>query len=192
MQCPKCGLVNAAGARFCKQCGQSLPAASSQPPTYSAPPAPPPPPVAQPAYPQTPPQGYGPAPSPQPLAASPNAWGSPVAQQAYAPMTSVRQVRRISPKSAFKVAAAIYGLIYGVVGLFGFLISLIGILAGSRMLSDLGVPVSSGIVGILSALLVYILGTLLVALVGGVVAAIIAFIYNMVAGRIGGLEVEVA
>lgn len=189
MQCPKCGLVNASGARFCKQCGQPLPAASPQPPAYS----PPPPPVAQPAYPQTPPQGYGPAPSLQPLAATnPNAWGSPVAQQPYVPMTSVRQVRRISPKSAFKVAAAIYGLIYGVVGLFGFLFSVIGILFGSGMLSDLGVPVGSGIAGILFALLFYILGTLLVALVGGALAAIIAFIYNMVAGRIGGLEVEVA
>lgn len=188
MQCPKCGLVNAAGARFCKQCGQSLPAASAQPPVYSSPP----PSVAQPAYPQTPPQGYGPAPSPQPLAAaSPNAWGSPVAQP-YGPMTSVRQVRRISPKSAFKVAAAIYGLIYGVVGLFGFLLSVIGVLTSSRWLSDLGVPVGSSIAAILTALLLYILGTLLVALIGGALAAIIAFIYNMVAGRIGGLEVEVA
>jgi len=119
-----------------------------------------------------------------------NSWTSPPAQP-YAPTTSVRQVRRISPKSAFKVAAGIYGLIYGVLGLLGFLFSVIGILFASDLLYYLDLPVGSGIAGILLSFLLFILTTALIALVAGVSAAIAAWIYNLVAGRIGGLEVEV-
>jgi|GEM_PF-1005713 len=119
-----------------------------------------------------------------------NSWASPAAQP-YAPTTSVRQVRRISPASAFKVAAGIYGLIYGVLGLFGFLFSVIGILFVGDMLYYLDLPVGSGIAGLLLSFLLFILTTVLIALVAGVSAAISAWIYNLVAGRIGGLEVEV-
>jgi hypothetical protein len=219
MQCPNCHFNNAPNARFCKNCGHSLAAAPALPPSYppaapqqqpgaappiqqSLPPAysPGPPPSPQPAGPppfsQAPPQVFGPPPSPvsqlpQQGPSVVGAWGSPAAQP-YAPVTSVRQVRRISPKSAFKVAAGIYGLIYGVIGLFGFLFSVIGALFGMGILFDLGLPMGSSIAGILLALLLYILGTLLVALIAGVSAAIGAFIYNVVAGRIGGIEVEVA
>lgn len=118
-----------------------------------------------------------------------NAWSAPAGQPYAAP--AVRQVRRISPKSAFKIAAGIYGLIYGVIGLFGFLFSVIGVLFARDLLYYLDLPIGSGIVGILLSLVLYVLMTLLIALSAGVIAAISALIYNVVAGRIGGIEVEV-
>lgn len=210
MQCPNCQFNNAPGAKFCKNCGSSLAAPPAQPPGYLPAPPPfqqpvppayqpgPPPspqPASQPSFPQALPQSYGPPPLPA-APVSPqgpgmvNSWTSPPAQP-YAPTTSVRQVRRISPKSAFKVAAGIYGLIYGVIGLLGFLFSVIGVLFASGLLYSLDLPVGSGIAGILLSFLLFILATVLIALVAGVSAAIAAWIYNLVAGRIGGLEVEV-
>lgn len=205
MQCPNCHFNNASGAKFCKSCGHALAAASAQPPSYppamppyqqsASPVYPPAAPAPQPAFPQAPPQSF--APPPSPAAPVPpqgpgmvNSWASPAAQP-YAPTTSVRQVRRISPKSAFKVAAGIYGLIYGVLGLLGFLFSVIGILFAGDLLYYLDLPVGSGIAGILLSFLLFILTTALIALVAGVSAAIAAWIYNLVAGRIGGLEVDV-
>lgn len=119
-----------------------------------------------------------------------NAWSAP-AGQPYAAPAAVRQVRRISPKSAFKIAAGIYGLIYGVIGLFGFILTVIGALFASDLFGFFGFSSGSGIASILLAFLLFILSTLFFALIAGVSAAISALVYNVVAGRIGGLEVEV-
>lgn len=218
-KCQHDNLPNARFCQKCGNALQTAPAAPMQPPSYSVP-APPSPqpgpaqpyqqppasayppsatpspqPVGQPSYPPMGPQSYGPppAPSPQPPPQGPvmaNVWGSPSAQP-YAPVTSVRQLRRISPRSAFKIGAAISGLIYGVIGFFGFLFTVIGVLFASDLLYFAGFPTGSGIASILLALLFYVLTTLLVAVIAGVSTAIRALIYNVVAGRIGGLEVEV-
>lgn len=218
-KCQHDNVPSARFCQRCGQPLQFASAAPAQPPSYSAPATPspqpgpaqpyqqPPPsayppsampspqPAGQPSYPPIVPQSYGPPPPPatQPPpqgTGMANAWNSPAAQP-YAPIASARQVRRISPRSAFKISAGIYGLIYGVIGLFGFIFSVIGVLFASDLLFFAGLPTRSGIAGILLALLFYILSTLLIALIAGVSGAISAFIYNVVAGRIGGLEVEV-
>lgn len=78
MQCPHCGEHNLVGARFCKKCGQALPAPPAAP--SPAPPAPPPTPAPRPppGSPVGPPISLAPQPIPQmgPTAFSPfSIWG---------------------------------------------------------------------------------------------------------------------
>lgn len=90
-------------------------------------------------------------------------------------------VKRIAPASAFKIGLVAYGLL----GLFlGFLCSMLSLVGADTM--GLSMPLRHiGVLAIVICPIVY-------GLVGGIGAAIAAFIYNLVAGWIGGLEIELS
>ncbi|MER2513618.1 MAG: hypothetical protein ABTQ25_14565 [Nitrosomonas ureae] len=189
MICPKCNNPNIADARFCKFCGNALTAPAQS--VYS--------PTAQPSLAQsfstpqlaTPFHGQSGTPpiiTSQPNSPGLNTWNDSTSLS-FTAGGSVRRLTRIKPRSAFKMAATIYGLIYSVLGLFGLLISILMIVLGAS--SDF-LPAEGRIVSLIILLLGYIFGVLAVAVFAGISAAIGAWVYNLVARRIGGIEIEVA
>ena len=114
---------------------------------------------------------------------------NPAFPQIHAGTSSGRRLTRIAPQSAFKMVTVIYGLIYGLLGLLGLLVSVLMIVLGA----DTGFLFEGGgLTSFVILLLSYIVSVFVVALFAGISAAISAWIYNLVARRIGGIEVEVA
>jgi hypothetical protein len=91
-------------------------------------------------------------------------------------------VKRIGPGSAFKVGGAVYALLGLIIGA---LFSLIGMAAGAAMPPN-SMPGFSYLFGAGAIIILPICYGLL----GGIMAAITAFIYNLVSGWVGGLEVD--
>jgi hypothetical protein len=98
-------------------------------------------------------------------------------------------VRRIGPGSAFKVGLVTYaflGLIIGVI------MALVSMMAGS-----LGSLAGGGAPGVralgfgfgLSAIIIF---PICYAIIGGIAGALGAAVYNLVAGWVGGLEVDIS
>jgi hypothetical protein len=107
-----------------------------------------------------------------------------------------RQIRRISAGSAFKVGAALYALLFAIIGIFAIVLpSLFGasllaaIFSGSQ--NGGGAAAGAGILGLVIGLVGYLVGILLYGLLGGIFSAITALLYNLVAGWVGGLTVEI-
>jgi hypothetical protein len=91
-------------------------------------------------------------------------------------------VKRISPGSAFKVGLIVYAFIGLIVGIP---FALIGMLAGSLVASRAPIPgAGMGIFAVLFFPILY-------GLIGGIFGAISAALYNLAAGWVGGLEVEI-
>lgn len=91
-------------------------------------------------------------------------------------------VKRIGPGSAFKIGLVVYALL----GLIIFIpFGLIGMVAGGLGGSRSFLPGAS--LGIFAIVLIPVI----YGCIGGVFAAISAFVYNLVAGWVGGLEVEI-
>jgi len=93
-------------------------------------------------------------------------------------------VRRIDPGSAFKVG----GALYAIMGLFmGIILALVSMLGGTL------VPASEAWVfrTFFGAGAVFFL-PIFYGIIGGICAAISAAIYNLVAGWVGGLEVDMS
>ncbi len=97
-------------------------------------------------------------------------------------------IARISPGSAFKVGLVLYALL-GL--LLGVLVALISLMAGgivarlSERTSGLSTVVGFG--GGVGAIIVM---PIMYGLIGGIAFVISALIYNLVAGWVGGLEVD--
>ncbi len=90
-------------------------------------------------------------------------------------------IKRIGPGSAFKVALvvdAVLGLIIAIP------FSLIGMIAGSLA--------SSGFPGAGLGLFAIVVFPICYGLIGGIFAALGAVIYNLAAGWVGGLEVDMS
>jgi len=101
----------------------------------------------------------------------------------------MKTIRRVSTLSAFKVGAVLSALLFGV---FGFFIILIPSLFGASLL---GAAFGDGSVfgtGFLISLVWYALFIVIYAIIGGIVGAIDAFLYNIVASWIGGLQIELS
>ncbi len=92
-------------------------------------------------------------------------------------------LKRVSPGSAFKIAMIVYALLGLIVG---GLFTLIG-LAGASMLGP-----KEGPFGMLFGTLAIVIFPIFYGVIGGVFAAIGAAIYNLVAGWVGGLEIDLA
>lgn len=90
-------------------------------------------------------------------------------------------VKRIGPGSAFKVGLVVYALL-GLVVAIPF--SLLGMIAGSLA--------TSALPGAGLGLFAIVVFPICYGLVGGIFAAIGAFIYNLAAGWVGGLEVDIS
>jgi len=94
-------------------------------------------------------------------------------------------LKRVYPASAFKVGLVAYGILGLILGVFCSLIAL-GAPALGRHAHGmiLGRFVGFGVLAIVVCPIVY-------GLVGGIAAVIGAGIYNLVAGWVGGLEVDI-
>jgi hypothetical protein len=101
-------------------------------------------------------------------------------------------IRRFDIVRTANITAAIYVLIALVFGLFIFLpFALVGIV-GSRVSDG---EVSSGAIlgaGLIGGLIFYVVIVVFYAIAGWIFGAILAALYNFVAGRIGGLQLDVA
>lgn len=91
-------------------------------------------------------------------------------------------VKRISPGSAFKVGLVTYGLLGLVAGVFFSLFALLGAAVPGAGNARLG--------GMIFGVFAVIFFPLIYGFVGGVFAAIGAVVYNLAAGWVGGLSIE--
>ena len=98
-------------------------------------------------------------------------------------------VRRVGPGSAFKIGLVLYGII-GL--LLGIVMACVSMVAGS--LGGLGQSAVPGarVLGLGMGFGAIIVFPLLYGVMGGVFAAIGAAIYNLVAGWVGGLEIDIS
>jgi hypothetical protein len=97
-----------------------------------------------------------------------------------------RDIRRIAPGSAFKLGALLTGLLGAIFGLFPLLATLLGM----SLFSAASDGARGASVGPVLALVFYVFGVIFYALFGGLVSALYAWLYNVVAGWVGGLRVE--
>jgi hypothetical protein len=105
---------------------------------------------------------------------------------------TTRTVRSIKIMSALKLGAvmgslgwAVVGAILGVLSVCasGFLIQALSRVGGN------GEELFSG--GFIGFMIAYVLGLVLFALLGAVAGAVFAWLYNVAAGWVGGIEIEV-
>ena len=98
-------------------------------------------------------------------------------------------LRRVGPGSAFKIGLVLYGII-GL--LLGIVMACVSMVAGS--LGSLGQSAVPGarVLGLGLGFGAIIVFPLLYGVMGGVFAAIGAAIYNLVAGWVGGLEIDIS
>ena len=99
-------------------------------------------------------------------------------------------LKRIGPGSAFKVGLVIYAILGLVIGacfaFFSMIAGSLGSLAGSEA------SAGARVLGMGMGLGAIIVMPILYGIFGGIGAAIGAFIYNLAAGWIGGLEVDIS
>jgi hypothetical protein len=93
-------------------------------------------------------------------------------------------VRRIGPGSAFKVGLALYGLMGLLLGIIFALISMLG--------GALIPAAEAGVFRMFFGVGAIIVLPLCYGMIGGIFGAISAVIYNLVAGWVGGLEVDIS
>ncbi len=99
-------------------------------------------------------------------------------------------IARVSPGSAFKIGLAVYAFLGLIVGVCMALFSL---LAGS-IASHLGPnapPGFFGAFGLAGGFGAIIIIPILYGILGGIIFALSAVIYNLVAGWVGGLEIDI-
>ena len=92
-------------------------------------------------------------------------------------------VRSVAPLSVAKIAGVLYALIGLIVGAFFALAALAGVFAGAD---------DAGIIGSIMGLGAIVVFPLLYGCMGFVFTLIGAWLYNLVAGMIGGIRFEVA
>ncbi len=100
-------------------------------------------------------------------------------------------IGHISIGSAFKVGVALYALLFAIFGLiglifYGLFISMAGAAASQGTNELLGI-LGGGFIG---GLFAYAFGIFFYGFMGGIFTAISALLYNIVAGFVGGLEVD--
>ncbi len=109
-----------------------------------------------------------------------------------------RRIRRIGAGSAFRIGAVLYALLFAIIGIFVIVLpSLFASLFGASMLAafggaeNSGAAAGAGAFGVVLGLFIYLAGIVLYGLMGGIFSAISALLYNLVAGWVGGLRIEV-
>ncbi len=103
----------------------------------------------------------------------------------------MQTVRRIAVGSAFKVGAALYALLFAVMGLCLVPLRLSGFLTSAGLVGE-RVRGGGVVAGCLIGVLAYIVLIVVYGVLGGIGGALTAFLYNLIAGWIGGLEVEIS
>ena len=95
-------------------------------------------------------------------------------------------VKRIKPLSAMKMGGILYGILGLLIGAIFSVLALSGVF--SSPLTGSGMP--GGLPVVFGALAVVIL-PILYGVLGAVLAGLMAVLYNLAAGFVGGLEVDV-
>lgn len=98
----------------------------------------------------------------------------------------MQRIRRIGVGSAFKIGAVLSALLFAVFGIF-FLV-LPGLFGATIFGAFFGRQGGAGV--LVASLIGYVLGTVCYGLIGGVFMALYAWLYNLVAGWVGGLRIE--
>jgi hypothetical protein len=178
MSCPNCGTTEPGPGAFCMRCGAKQapePTPTQASTAYQ-------PPLAQPA-------AVAPA-VVAPVAVAPALVSAPIRAAAPPPRDAVTTIHHISVGSVFKVTFVIYALLLGVFGCF--FVMLPGLLGSSLLGGMLGDRYGLGAMGggIVGTLIVYVLLVFVGAFVYGLVMAVAVLIYNLVAGWVGGVRVE--
>lgn len=104
-------------------------------------------------------------------------------------------INRVSVGSAFKVGALLTGLLMAVFGLlFIVLPSLMGASLLALMLQDPAAADALGGlgVGLVGGLVIYVFAIVIYTILGGIMFAIQALLYNIVAGIVGGIEMDLS
>ena len=97
-------------------------------------------------------------------------------------------IKRIGPGSAFKVGLITYAFVGLVVGVIMACVSMVaGSLAG---IADAGV--GARVLGLGFGFGAIIIAPIMYGIVGGIGAALGAVVYNLAAGWVGGLEVDIS
>ena len=91
-------------------------------------------------------------------------------------------IRRVGPLSVAKVAGALYALL-GLI--FGAFISLFSIVGGAFM------PRNAGFGGLIFGAAAIVVLPIFYGLLGFIMSLISAALYNLIAGWVGGIEIEV-
>lgn len=104
-------------------------------------------------------------------------------------------IDRISVGSAFRVGLALYAVLFALFGLLGLLFY--GLIASLAIGSSLGSQESNEILGLLGggiigAVIFYIMGIIFYGVMGGIAMAISALFYNLIAGIVGGIEMDIS
>jgi hypothetical protein len=98
-------------------------------------------------------------------------------------------VKRVGPGSAFKVGLVLYGILGLCVGIFMALFSMV---AGSlTSMAGADMP-AARMLGFGMGFGAIILFPVIYGVMGGIFAALGAILYNLVAGMVGGLEVDIS
>jgi len=93
-------------------------------------------------------------------------------------------VRRIGPGSAFKVGLVVYGLMGF---LFGILFALISMVGGA-----IAPQAETGMFKMFFGVGAIVILPIFYGIIGGIFGALGAVIYNLAAGWVGGLEVDIS
>jgi hypothetical protein len=98
-------------------------------------------------------------------------------------------LKRVGPGSAFKIGLVTYAILGLIIGLFAALFSMVAGTVGS-----LGSPGAPGARAFalgfgMASIIIF---PLLYGIIGGIIAVLGAVIYNLVAGWVGGLEVDIS
>jgi len=96
-------------------------------------------------------------------------------------------IKRIEPGSAFKVGLVVYAFLGFLIGLLVAGFSMIAGSLGRFASGGLTAPAAFGMGFGLASIIIF---PILYGLIGGVVAAIVAALYNLAAGWVGGLQID--
>ncbi len=106
----------------------------------------------------------------------------------------MRQIRRVGIGSAFKVGAMVSALLIAILGGLVLILYLIvtvalgAVFAGAT--EELGAGLGFATLSAVGLIVGYIVQILVGGVVGGITYALAALVYNIIAGWVGGIEIE--
>jgi len=101
-------------------------------------------------------------------------------------------IHRITIGSAFRVGVVLSALLFIIFGFFFLLLpGLFGASLLGALMGDQGGMGAFGM-GAGTSIVLYVVGIVVYAILGGIGFAIEAFFYNIVAGIVGGIEIELS
>lgn len=101
-------------------------------------------------------------------------------------------IHSVTIGSAFKVSAVLSALLFAILGIFVILLP--GLFGASLLSSIMGGSRDSASafgVGFVTSIVIYFIGIVVYGVLGGIGGAIDALLYNLVAGIVGGLEIDI-